>query len=196
MPKKPRLTPEQRYANKRACQENYRHRVRRFTLQFSLQDTEALEWFEQQPDKGKFLKELMLADKEKHANQINEDDNRDNIERLEESEMAVNFNELLYEKMQAEYSTFIEGLKQLPPEEIIERSYEKVIKEELVACCADSNRSQVEAKALYRLKKPLDEMYQQWLSNDYSYMDLLHDTIDDRAKSAVKEMRDKRRDSR
>ncbi len=39
MPKKPYLSPEERSANRRASMENYRHRVRRFTLQFSLQDT-------------------------------------------------------------------------------------------------------------------------------------------------------------
>lgn len=35
----------------------------RFTFQFSLQDTEALEWFEAQPHKGAYLKALILADK-------------------------------------------------------------------------------------------------------------------------------------
>lgn len=35
----------------------------RFTFQFSLQDTEAMEWFEAQPHKGAYLKALILADK-------------------------------------------------------------------------------------------------------------------------------------
>lgn len=78
MAKKPRLTPEERYANRRASQEDYRHRVRRFTLQFSLQDTEVLEWFEKQPDKGKYLKELMLADKERQLEGQVKDPGKDN----------------------------------------------------------------------------------------------------------------------
>ena len=55
MPKKRWLSDEQRNENRKSSQENYRHRVRRFTFQFSLKDTEALEWFEAQPDKGKYL---------------------------------------------------------------------------------------------------------------------------------------------
>jgi len=64
MAKKRWLSDEQRNENRKSSQENYRHRVRRFTLQFSLKDIEALEWFEAQPDKGKYLKELILADKQ------------------------------------------------------------------------------------------------------------------------------------
>lgn len=64
MSKKRWLSDEQRHENRKSAQENYRHRVRRFTFQFSLKDTEALEWFEAQPDKGKYLKELILADKQ------------------------------------------------------------------------------------------------------------------------------------
>lgn len=36
-----------------------------FTFQFSLKDTEALEWFDAQPDKGQYLKGLILADKQR-----------------------------------------------------------------------------------------------------------------------------------
>lgn len=63
MPKKKTKTPEELLAARKAAQEDYRHRVRRFTFQFSLRDTEALEWFEQQPDKGVYLKRLILEDK-------------------------------------------------------------------------------------------------------------------------------------
>ena len=34
-------------------------------IAISLSDTEAKEWFEQQPDKGKYLKKLILNDKKK-----------------------------------------------------------------------------------------------------------------------------------
>lgn len=63
MPKQRRLTQEESIANRKAAQENSRKRVRRFTLQFSLKDSEALAWFEQQPDKGAYLKQLILDDK-------------------------------------------------------------------------------------------------------------------------------------
>lgn len=79
MPKKRWLSDEQRNENRKSSQENYRHRVRRFTFQFSLKDTEALEWFEAQPDKGKHLKELILADKQKQLQKQKENETNEMI---------------------------------------------------------------------------------------------------------------------
>lgn len=110
--------------------------------------------------------------------------------------MPTDYNELLYEKVQAEYNAFIEELKTLPPEQIIEKSYQKTIKEDLVVICRETDRPQSEAKALYLLKYPLEEIYQEWLETDVSYMDMLRDSVDERGKSAVKEMKEKQRESR
>lgn len=74
MPKKRLLSDKQRFENRKSAQENYRHRIRRFTFQFSLKDTEALEWFEAQPDKGKYLKELILADKQQQLQKQQENE--------------------------------------------------------------------------------------------------------------------------
>lgn len=46
---------------------------------------------------------------------------------------TVDYNELLYNKMKNEFDSFISELKTKPPEQIIEGSYEKVIKEDLLA---------------------------------------------------------------
>ena len=70
------------------------------------------------------------------------------------------------------------------------------MKEDLLCCFECSERLQVEAKALYLLKKPLEDLYREWLETDASYMDMLRDTIDDRAQSAVKELKAKQRESR
>lgn len=79
MSKKRWLSDEQRNKNRKSAQENYRHRVRRFTFQFSLKDTEALEWFEAQPDKGKYLKELILADKQQQLQKQQENETNEMI---------------------------------------------------------------------------------------------------------------------
>lgn len=105
--------------------------------------------------------------------------------------MKKDYNELLYNKMKLEYDEFISGLSQMTPKEIIDHSYEKVFKEELVIMCESEERSQEEAKALYKLDRPLEALYQEWLHNEYTYMDMVKDTIDDRAKSAVKEMKER-----
>ncbi len=110
--------------------------------------------------------------------------------------MVVDYNELLYEKVQAEYDAFIEELKQMKPEEVIDRAYEKVCKENMVSVIQENNLTPSEAKALCREKYPLDYMYQEWRDADVSEMQMLRDSIDDTAKKAVKEMKDKQRESR
>lgn len=106
------------------------------------------------------------------------------------------YNALLYEKVQAEYDAFIGELKTKPAEEVIEKAYEKVFKEELVCICEFANFDRKEAKAMYLEKYPLDRMYQDWLKSDASYMDMLRDSVDDSLKSAAAERRDKQRESR
>ena len=110
--------------------------------------------------------------------------------------MLRDYNKLLYEKMSSEYDSFIEKLKQMQPEQIIERSYEKVMKEDLLSCFEYSERPQIEAKALYLQKNPLESLYQEWLETDVSYMDMLRDSADECVKFAVKEMKDRQRESR
>lgn len=61
-------TEEQSYYKKyRDSYEAYRKKIKRFTLQFSLKDTEAQEWFYQQADPGIYLKTLILEDKERQT---------------------------------------------------------------------------------------------------------------------------------
>lgn len=108
----------------------------------------------------------------------------------------TDYNTLLYEKVQAEYDAFIEELKAKPTEEIIEKAYEKVMKEEMVGICEFANFEPKEAKAMYLEKYPLDRMYQDWLKSDVSYMDMLRDSVDDSVKVAAVERREKQRESR
>ena len=98
-------------------------------------------------------------------------------------------NAMLDDKVQDEYHTFIEKLKGLPPDKIIEHSYEKVFKEDLALTLRDKTLSQDEAKAMLSLKFPLDALYQEWMKTDVSYMDMLSDIVDNKVKSAVKEMK-------
>lgn len=111
--------------------------------------------------------------------------------------MSVDYHALLYEKMQAEYTDFLSGLTEMPIIKALdEYAYEKVIKQDLVACIENGNLEPVQAKALYLQKYPLDYCYREWLDNDYSHMDMLQDTIGDASQNAVREMKDKRRESR
>ena len=45
-----KLTDKERMERRKLSQEDYRHRVKRFNLQFNIKDGEAREWFEKQED--------------------------------------------------------------------------------------------------------------------------------------------------
>ena len=102
------------------------------------------------------------------------------------------YKNLLIQKVQSEYDEFIENLKKLPSEKVIDFSYEKVIKEDLVTSIESTNLDEIQAKSLYRLKYPLDYCYKEWLDNDLNHMEMLEDTINDAAnKISNRERNDK-----
>jgi len=98
---------------------------------------------------------------------------------------TTRINEILYEKVEDEYNAFIERLKQLPPDKIIDHAYEKIFKEYLMVALEEKKLSYNEAKAMLSLKYPLDELYQEWMHTDISYMDMLSDIVDNRVQKAV-----------
>ncbi len=100
-------------------------------------------------------------------------------------------NAKLYEKLEGEYNKFIDELKALPPDEMVEKCYEKVMKEDLLLLFNDDDLPYKEAKALYSLEKPLDSLYSTWLNSDDSYLDMLRDSTDTCIQNAVKFMESK-----
>ena len=110
--------------------------------------------------------------------------------------MNVDYNTLLYEKAEKEFQEYKNDLMQMDKEDIFEHSYETEIKQDLLCTFENEELTQTEAKSLYRLQNPLDSCYQEWLQNDRSIMEDLRDTVDDRAKSAIKEMNAKEKESR
>lgn len=52
----------------------------------------------------------------------------------------TDYNDLLYEKAQKEYDDLIAELKELPSEQVIERAYEKVIKENISVLLVEPNK--------------------------------------------------------
>ena len=86
--------------------------------------------------------------------------------------------DLLYEKMSNEQNDFIENLKHLPPEKIIQSAYEKVMRDDILMLFEDDFLDDKQIKALLRLERPLSACYDEWLKNDCTYMDMLGDTVD------------------
>ena len=110
--------------------------------------------------------------------------------------MDIDYNELLYEKVQLEYDAFIKRLKEMTPKQVIDTAYEKVTKENILMIIQENDLTQSEAKAMCHEKYPLDRMYQEWLDTDVSEVQLLKESVDNTAKKIVKEIKSKQRESR
>lgn len=100
--------------------------------------------------------------------------------------------ENVYSRMEQEYNNFIENLKILSPEEIIEKSYEKVIKEEILGyfCPEFENYLSRQIKTLNRCKNPLEELYQGWIDFDEGTHSILKESINYTIENLSEEQKD------
>jgi hypothetical protein len=86
-------------------------------------------------------------------------------------------NDLLYDKLSAEFGAFADGLKAKPKEDILAAAFEKAWKEEILTTFENGFFSDAECAALMKLPNALDYMYREWLSADSDYLDGLRDCI-------------------
>lgn len=89
---------------------------------------------------------------------------------------------MLYEKMQKEYDLFLEKIKSeqsVKPNQAIESAYEIVYKQDILYCFEDDdlNLSYKEKKYLLSKKRPLEFLYQEWLTTDCTHMQMIRDRI-------------------
>lgn len=96
---------------------------------------------------------------------------------------------LLYDRASAEFDSLLEELKGLPPETIIDRAYEKVLKEDFLAHLEPGSLNHWEIDALLTFEKPLASLYGEWMDNDLSHMDLIRQTCDDLVSYQEKQLR-------
>ena len=94
--------------------------------------------------------------------------------------MEEKIREELYQKLSLEYDSFIEEIKKLPPEKIIDKSYEKVMKEELVSMFyPESDQYDIsDIKALNKSEYPLEELYQGWMDEDSGIHQALESSVE------------------
>lgn len=94
---------------------------------------------------------------------------------------------LLYEKVKREYDEFIEDLKKLSLNKIIENSYKKVMLEDIVMSF-EGERSYLNKEQLIALLKfeyPIYVCYEAWMNSDYSHMDMLCKSIRERVDEEI-----------
>ena len=101
----------------------------------------------------------------------------------------MNIQDRLYEKAKAEFIAFVSETEKLSGKEALELGYEKSLKDDFLSIIESAELPIKDAKALLRLKNPLDSLYKEWLKNDYSHMDSLRDTVSD---LAIKEIQHQR----
>lgn len=107
--------------------------------------------------------------------------------------MEEKIREELYQKLSLEYDSFIEEVKKLPPEKIIDKSYEKVMKEEFVSMFyPESDQYDIsDIKALNKSEYPLEELYQGWMDEDSGIHQILESSVEDTIDLLKKEQKNK-----
>ena len=85
--------------------------------------------------------------------------------------------EKLREKIEAEYKEFEKWLETLPAREIVEKSYEKVFKEELMMLVAYTEHSEEFEEKLLGMENSLDYLYEEWMHTDAGVNQILEDMI-------------------
>ena len=90
-------------------------------------------------------------------------------------------NTALYEKMTAEQDKFRDWLKSQPPEEVLNHAYEYTIREDIVMAMEEPELTDAQAQALLESSSPLADVYRYFEKLETGYMDVIRDSIENRA---------------
>ncbi len=95
--------------------------------------------------------------------------------------MEEKIREELYSKLERELDSYKKELETLTSKEIIDKSYETTMKEELICLFyPESQRYELdEIKALKKEDNSLETLYQGWMDSDLNISQLLEDTTDE-----------------
>ena len=89
--------------------------------------------------------------------------------------------EEFYDKLRIDYNEYLDNLRLMPPQQIIEKAYETVTKESILNCFEGRGYlTETEAMALLEKHYGLDDFYSDWLSADTHYEDAVKDCINAR----------------
>lgn len=105
-------------------------------------------------------------------------------------------NFVLYTKMRAEFEAFRETLMGQPGDQILKSAYEFAAKEDILYCVQENEFSDKQCKALTKLEKPLDAVFQHYEKYGRSRMPDLYDAVETKANAILREEFLKRRQAR
>lgn len=90
-----------------------------------------------------------------------------------------NFDYLLEKKLEKEFNAFREKLKTKSPEEIIDKAYELIVKEEIKEELKNMKLHDQEKVVMLDQSNLLTEFYHDWLDTDVPLGDVLKDTLEE-----------------
>ena len=93
----------------------------------------------------------------------------------------------LYEKFSAEQDNYRTWLLKQSPEEVLRHSYEYTVREDIVMMMENAEFSPQQAAALLWKGTTLSDIYKDFTKIETGYMDILRDTVENRANDILKE---------
>lgn len=85
----------------------------------------------------------------------------------------------VYEKMSAEYDALLEEIKKMPPQDIIDNAYQIVMKQDILCLIDNHCLNEPQLRLLLESQLPLDDLYQEWLEVDCTYLEDMEQSITD-----------------
>ena len=103
--------------------------------------------------------------------------------------MIMNTNDLnmaLYEKMAAEQDKYRDWLKSQSPAEVLNHAYEYTVREDIVMAMEELELTDAQAQALLDSPTPLADVYRYFEKVETDHMDVIRDSIENRADDVCK----------
>ena len=100
-------------------------------------------------------------------------------------------NQQLYDKVKMEYENFLECIMQGDKGKIIDSAFEISLKSDILYAMESLHLEDEQIKSLLTCENTLSALYENWNSSDYSYMEIILNSIDDYSSNMVCEQNDK-----
>lgn len=98
----------------------------------------------------------------------------------------TDYNTLLYEKMKAEQDKYRDWLLTQEPAEILNHTYEYIMREDIVMAMEELELTPKQAKALLKSPCPLDDVYKEFKDREVEHMDTIRDSIETEADNSIR----------
>ena len=106
---------------------------------------------------------------------------------------AEKLNQALYDKMAAEQDTFRTGLLKMPPEEILNHTYEYTVREDILMKMEDMELPARQAEILLKSPSPLADIYRDFSKLETGHMDMVQECIENRAEAMLEKQQEEHR---